>query len=360
MVKARAGRARETIIEVNDSICMNPFVHLLQGEKNMTCALPIIRRLAALALLAAPAIAFGDEKPKDPRKDNSGFRFVADDAKSAASDARLAELEKKLQALLKEVQSLRSAPAEAKPAEARNVLRARVAEAAQKADPKAVRLWLESKDGKKIVVAEEKKKPEVAAKPEKDRIIIIEGATGEKKVIDVEDLKKLKDDVKAKVVKEVIVNVADAKKKAEDLTSKVVKDVIVNVADAKKMTEEMRAKLLAETLKGHLAEAKPAPEVKHTITRTTTRSTSDSSETISLSRTTYALPAAKAAALASFLKEMTQVKVLEAKVDGDKLTITTTPDVQHTIGQIVGLMTGKTAATYRLNFTPKAPEQAKQ
>jgi beta-lactamase regulating signal transducer with metallopeptidase domain len=61
--------------------------------------------------------------------------------------------------------------------------------------------------------------------------------------------------------------------------------------------------------------------------------------TITLSRTTYKLPKEKADALAAFLKHI-KASVLEAKVENDGLVVTTTPDVQQTIGQLVGLMTG--------------------
>jgi beta-lactamase regulating signal transducer with metallopeptidase domain len=62
-------------------------------------------------------------------------------------------------------------------------------------------------------------------------------------------------------------------------------------------------------------------------------------QTITLSRTTYKLPKEKADALAAFLKHI-KASVLEAKVENDGVVVTTTPDVQQTIGQLVGLMTG--------------------
>jgi hypothetical protein len=63
--------------------------------------------------------------------------------------------------------------------------------------------------------------------------------------------------------------------------------------------------------------------------------------TITLSRATYKLPKEKADALAAFLKHV-KASVLETKVEDDGVTVTTSPDVQHTIAQLVGLLTGKT------------------
>jgi beta-lactamase regulating signal transducer with metallopeptidase domain len=62
---------------------------------------------------------------------------------------------------------------------------------------------------------------------------------------------------------------------------------------------------------------------------------------LTLTRVTYKLPADKAEALSSFLKQHVKVAVLETRVDGDSMTITTTPDMQRTIGQFVVLLRGK-------------------
>jgi hypothetical protein len=62
--------------------------------------------------------------------------------------------------------------------------------------------------------------------------------------------------------------------------------------------------------------------------------------TITLSRASYKLPKEKADALAAFLKHV-KASVLESKVEDDGVTVTTTPDVQHTIAQLVGLLTGQ-------------------
>jgi hypothetical protein len=66
---------------------------------------------------------------------------------------------------------------------------------------------------------------------------------------------------------------------------------------------------------------------------------------IVLSRATYKPPKGKAEALAKFLQEHGKVPVLETKVDGDSLIVTTTPEAQKAIGQFVGLMQGLTVTT---------------
>jgi hypothetical protein len=56
---------------------------------------------------------------------------------------------------------------------------------------------------------------------------------------------------------------------------------------------------------------------------------------INLSRRTYQLPQAKAEALAAFFRDHVKAEVIETQVDGDRLTVTTTPEVQKGIGQLV-------------------------
>jgi beta-lactamase regulating signal transducer with metallopeptidase domain len=65
---------------------------------------------------------------------------------------------------------------------------------------------------------------------------------------------------------------------------------------------------------------------------------------VHLTRTTYALPAAKAEALAKFLQQHVKAAVLETKAEGDSLTVTTTPEVQRALGGFVTLVQGKQAA----------------
>lgn len=100
----------------------------------------------------------------------------------------------------------------------------------------------------------------------------------------------------------------------------------------------------------------------------------EDASTVHLTRVTYTLTAEKAKALEAFLKGNAKAKVLETKLDGDKLIVTTTPDVQQTIGQVVGLITGKPVGVHaHFGFEleraapaapmppkgPKAPEKPK-
>jgi beta-lactamase regulating signal transducer with metallopeptidase domain len=68
------------------------------------------------------------------------------------------------------------------------------------------------------------------------------------------------------------------------------------------------------------------------------RATTAAPVDVALRRTTYRLPAAKAEALGKFLREHVKAAVLEVTVEGDRLTVTTTPGVQRAIGEFVGLV----------------------
>lgn len=63
---------------------------------------------------------------------------------------------------------------------------------------------------------------------------------------------------------------------------------------------------------------------------------------VALSRTTYKLPAAKAEALGKLLQQHVKAAVMETKVEGDTLIVTTTPAVQQGVRQFIALMEGKT------------------
>jgi hypothetical protein len=64
-------------------------------------------------------------------------------------------------------------------------------------------------------------------------------------------------------------------------------------------------------------------------------------KSITLSRTTYTLPGGKAETLAAFLRDHVKAPVLETKLEGDHLTVTTTPETQKAIGSLIGLIQGK-------------------
>jgi hypothetical protein len=64
----------------------------------------------------------------------------------------------------------------------------------------------------------------------------------------------------------------------------------------------------------------------------------DGVQVITLTRATYKLPQSRAAALSEFLREHVKVEMLDLKVRGNELTVTTTPEAQKAIGQLIRLM----------------------
>ncbi len=87
-----------------------------------------------------------------------------------------------------------------------------------------------------------------------------------------------------------------------------------------------------------------------------------SGNTVSLSRATYHLSKARAEALAAFLQANVKASVLELKVENNGLTVTTTPDLQATIGGIVKVMTtdgdsAKKAVYYLEMMQEQKPKQ---
>jgi len=76
------------------------------------------------------------------------------------------------------------------------------------------------------------------------------------------------------------------------------------------------------------------------------------SQSITLSRATYKLGKEQSAALATLLGAI-KATVMETKVDGDTITVTTTPEAQAAIGQIVRLLQGQSGSPlFRLSTTP--------
>jgi hypothetical protein len=71
-----------------------------------------------------------------------------------------------------------------------------------------------------------------------------------------------------------------------------------------------------------------------------TSSTRAGDGAISLTRAIYDLPAAKAKALADLLQD-SKGPVVEIKAEGDKVTVTTTPEAQQMIGQLIAMLQGK-------------------
>src|SRR5262249_39013691 len=87
-----------------------------------------------------------------------------------------------------------------------------------------------------------------------------------------------------------------------------------------------------------LAEPKAAQGKIHVVT-----ADGKSGKVIALSRATYRLPKGKAEALASFLEQHSKVPVLEVKVEGETLTITTTQEAQKAINEFLPAIQGLSA-----------------
>jgi beta-lactamase regulating signal transducer with metallopeptidase domain len=119
------------------------------------------------------------------------------------------------------------------------------------------------------------------------------------------------------------------------------------------LLKEVKA-MRAGTPKGNVTEKGPAPkdvtvEVKPRADTKekryevyTVRSTD---QAVTLTRATYQMPKEKAEALAKFLSDQVKGQVLETKVDGDSIIVTTTPGIQRTIHEFINLVQGKTAHT---------------
>jgi beta-lactamase regulating signal transducer with metallopeptidase domain len=78
--------------------------------------------------------------------------------------------------------------------------------------------------------------------------------------------------------------------------------------------------------------------------------------TISLTRASYDLPAAKAKALADLLQD-SKGPTVEIKAEGDKVTVTTTPEAQQVIAHLIAMLQGKARVyvprtTYQYHAVP--------
>jgi hypothetical protein len=85
-------------------------------------------------------------------------------------------------------------------------------------------------------------------------------------------------------------------------------------------------------------------------------------QAVTLTRATYKMPKEKAEALAKFLGDQVKGQVLETKVDGDSIMVTTTPHIQRTIHEFINLVQGKTGqeAWIELNNKPELKDGGKK
>jgi hypothetical protein len=84
-------------------------------------------------------------------------------------------------------------------------------------------------------------------------------------------------------------------------------------------------------------------------------------QAVTLTRATYKMPKDKAEALAKFLGDQVKGQVLETKVDGDSIMVTTT-HIQRTIHEFINLVQGKTGqeAWIELNNKPELKDGGKK
>jgi hypothetical protein len=348
-----------------------------------------MRSLMFMALLAAPGVALGQSKP-------FAVQLQVDDDKPAASkgsdtDRKLAQLEERLQAMIKEIQALRAGnngikgtvlSDKAGETQTRRVVVQGVPgiKSTEKTEIRdVVRLALENKsEGEKSIA----KTIILQAQPS------IKGSgTIELKFDDAQIQKLLQPEKTEKHAAETKNRQFDARMLLMTEDGKSVSPGTIEihgieakpgeqphgagVASPKPAEKKMVVRALPST-EGkwviEMMEAKPGEQPKMVIVgddKDAGRSTkvvrevqsyivdatgvakqaSGDSNVVNLTRATYHLNQARAHALESFLKENAKARVLETKVEGDNLVVTTTPDVQRTIGQVVNLMSDDSART---------------
>jgi beta-lactamase regulating signal transducer with metallopeptidase domain len=125
--------------------------------------------------------------------------------------------------------------------------------------------------------------------------------------------------------------------------------------DREKKLQELEARIKAllteiAAIKNHVGSGKPADSTTPSRRLFESRVISPASgyhndpmarrshHEIMLSRATYQVPHAKAESLARFLRTHLTASVVDVKIDGDKLTVTTTPEAQQTIKQLIALV----------------------
>jgi hypothetical protein len=314
--------------------------------------------LAMLAAFGLPGLASAQSKP--------------------AADAKLEQLEAKLQALLAEIKAMRSAsspPAKydaSKPTQLRvtvdgdkvTIVDAVTGKVISGADVDKIVRWRADSgkpmDKKVVIVGDDAKKP--GADTRTERKVIVLGpdgkeVKGERKVVVVEEKGK-GDDAKPRSAFELKEGAFRFEVPSAPATPAAPKaPAAPRAPSAPALPAQPGAGTMTWSIQPRSTASQPARVASFT-------ESGSSSETVMLSRTTYSLAGNKARALDAFLKENVKTKVLETRIEGEKLIVTTTPEVQSTIGALVSIMTGKSPASaqgYRLQLTqPSAPLPPRQ
>jgi len=267
--------------------------------------------VALMAIAAVPAWTLGQGKP--PAGDPEIVVQFAD-GDDGADDARAKEIESQINALAQKLEALKAAKAaegQKKAAEKLKEAHEKLGEKMKELRVQEYRLRTEDKDGPapKVVVGGAVK-------------VLASGQDGIKVIGP--DGKEIKD---AKVIiggyqggTTVVRPAAQGEKKSIELRLGV---------DGKPATAHAGA---------HRVEVHPAGE--HNATYWVTGTAAGGGNAITLSRATYKMSKEQATALSTLLGSI-KATVMETKVDGDSITVTTTPDAQQSIGQIVRLIQGQ-------------------
>jgi len=274
--------------------------------------------VALMAIAAVPAWTLGP-----------GAEPVA--AQSAQSDAQVQELEAQIKALAVKLEALKKEKQAAAEAVDTKAKRAKAVEALTEADVK------------KIKAAQEKVR---AAGEKAVKDVIIQGQSGVKVVTAGEEGYKVigPDGKEVKNVKIIIGDgkgVTTIKPSAQGTTT--TKPLVVDAQSGKWTTTATR-KPLSVAL---------SPDGKNYSFSTTFQGSGG--QAVTLSRATYKMNRDQAAALSTLLGSI-KATVMETKVDGDSITVTTTPEAQAAIGQIVRLVQGQGGqSTFEWKVAPTEP-----
>lgn len=276
--------------------------------------------VALMAVAAIPAWTLGQQgKPKPVEDVEDVFVVTVVDEADGDDDAQAKEIEAQIKALAQKLSALKAS----KSAEGQKKAAAeKVKEAQEKVTEKLkglklraqqdvlipktttttreIKVYVSGKDGVKVIGAD--------GKEIKDAKVII-GAPGGA-------------DVKvAPVVKPLTIGGASTSPKRVELKM-VGPDTKPTVVDIPMVTKTATMQL-----------SRPATSTHYV-------GVGASGSAITLSRATYKLSREQAAALGTLLGSI-KATVMETKVDGDSITVTTTPEAQQSIGQIVRLIQGQ-------------------
>jgi hypothetical protein len=100
----------------------------------------------------------------------------------------------------------------------------------------------------------------------------------------------------------------------------------------------------------------PEPVADNWRVRTARGGADEKAAEVALTRATYQLKAVQAEALGAFLREHIKATVMETKVEGENLIVTTTPEAQRTISLFIALVQGKVASTRTSSVPANVPE----